>query len=86
MASLISETTRSNKEPYLDGREVSEWLEFHVLPIKYVPGTMNEMENCRDATASFSLSRDLVFGSELHHLVGGELLDSTLPLLDFLPS
>ena len=85
MSSSISETTRSRKEPCLESREVVEGLEFHVSPRNTGSGAMNVLEHCHDATASFSPSRGLVFCAELHHGVGGELIDITLLSLFVLP-
>ena len=85
MSSSISETIRSRKEPYLESSEVAERLEFHVSPRNTGSGAMNVLEHCHDATASFSPSRGLVFCAELHHGVGGELVDSNLLSLFVLP-
>lgn len=41
---LISEATRSRKEPCLESREVDEWLKFNVFPRKSESNPMNEIE------------------------------------------
>ena len=63
------------------GRLVND--EFHVSPINIGSGAMNVLEHCHDATASISPYRGLVFCAELHHGVGGELVDSTLSSLSY---
>ena len=46
---------------------------------------MNVLEHCYDATASFLLSRGLVFCAELHHGVDREFIDNSLLPLFVLP-
>ena len=62
----------------MESREVGERLEFHVSPRNTGASAINVLEHLHDATASFSQSRGLVICAELHHGVGGELVDSTL--------
>lgn len=74
MLSSISEITRNRKEPCLESREVSERLEFHF--IKKVWIRFNE------CAGALWWCNDLFFWSdlcvELHHGVGGKLVDSIL--------